>query len=60
MLSPALYIIDKKRELIANAVSIKEVIEHYENGCGITYNPSDVILKLLTDLGKIFAGGSSG
>lgn len=49
LLAPALLIIKEKETEILNAKTPKEIIAAYNNGCGIDYNPNE-IMRLLNQL----------
>jgi len=54
LLAPALLIIAMKQNSILNAKTGKEIIEVYNEGCGINYNPNTVIEMLNSLIDDIF------
>jgi hypothetical protein len=54
LMAPALLILALKHEEIENAKSAREVIEIYNEGCGIEYNPNKIISDLTALIDDIF------
>jgi hypothetical protein len=54
LLAPALLIISVKQKEIENAQTPKEIIDAYNDGCGIDYNPNHVIQMLNDVIDDVF------
>lgn len=54
VLAPALLVISVQREAILRAQTAKEAMDAYSEGCGLSYNPNEVIDKLEQLIEEIF------
>lgn len=57
-MAPAYLILREKKDEIMNANSIQQVIDLYNNGCALTYNPDWVITELKSLIKDIFVTGA--